>query len=192
MTCIVAMKDSEGVVVGCDTRLSVGNQHFPMNRAKWVKYDNFLIAFAGNVSGHNVLERLRADLDFRSLGVQNRRAIDRIVLALRTYMGEEGYSAPSEYSTKTDCVFLLCTESRIFLINSDFSWVDVGDSFAIGSGSDFAAGAIAALNEVEKYQGHQKIDIKFKVGMALNVACQNDVYCSKPLIVKAFTEVRNR
>lgn len=167
MTTIVGISKNGDVIFGADSQVTDGNRkHNHIKMEKISKKNGYLIAGSGDSGPCDILQHL---FDPPVPSVQERKdlyhyMITKFVPAMRECLEENDWKP----DPKDDSGFnmLIAFDGEIFDIGNDFG-VIINDTgiYGVGSGSQFAIGALAAGASVE---------------LALEYAANNDIYTSGP------------
>lgn len=148
MTCIVAIEHPAGVIMGADRfRGWPGGRGFD-GGPKIFTNGPLLIGSCGSIRMSNLL---RYTLDVPPCDTWDIDAwmTRNLAPALRTAFSEGGYET-TESGAVSGGVFLAAMAGRVYDIHSDYSWTRSEDGqYAIGSGEDYAYGALHAARRVE-------------------------------------------
>jgi ATP-dependent protease HslVU (ClpYQ) peptidase subunit len=178
MTTIAAVQGNGWAVVGWDSRMAVeGGRVYSAGHgsSKIVKHNGYLLGAAGDVRIINVLSyasNLPAPPTVRGLRL-DKFITAKFIPALRDVFDREGITTKNE--TDTDSVVMVLVNATVYEIGGDWAWVrDASGLYAIGSGGDFALGALAMLDV-------SGVDIaKKSVTTALEVAARFDSGTAAP------------
>jgi hypothetical protein len=128
---------------------------------KIVKNDDYLFAAAGDLRAINILEHVFNPPD--ALGYSG-KDLDTFITAdfipaLRRCFEEQGYAdgpttksdSDSKESASQGSTVLVVVNGSVYEIDEDYSWVkDVSGLYAMGTGGDYAIGALYALIDPKK------------------------------------------
>lgn len=161
MTTVVAIQGDGFAVMGTDSRLSaVDTSGFVTrihtmnsNVSKINQINGMLIGIAGDVRAINLVSH-SLQVPQASASLRGKKLDDyvtnKFIPALRACFDANGYSAPqkesSEHIAEQGSEILLAVNSVIYQIDNDYAWSnDASGLYAIGTGEQYAIGALAAL-----------------------------------------------
>jgi len=192
MTTIVAMQCDGFAVVGTDSRISsldedgYAFQYGTManNQAKITQNGKYLIGAAGDVRAINILQHVfQPPTPAPSL---RGKKLDSFITAkfissLKSCFDEHGIThcgSKENQKTQQDSSIIAVINGCVYVIDTDFSWyTDASGIYSIGTGSQFALGALNAL------QVKQKISVtaaKRNCIKALTAAAKYDPFTGSP------------
>ncbi len=185
MTCLVAYKDADGVVLGTDSQATSGDSAVMVASPKWVKYDNFVIAACGVAAIETMLDALRYEPEFNQLPSRTLKDIYVIVKTLRAYMKEEQYASGEAGILAFQGEWILATKNKIYWICSAFGVYECPKFHCLGSGADIAYGAMDTLNSLlPDMEGREKVK------RCIETAIKRSVSCGGNVVVKAYKELK--
>jgi len=133
MTCVVALRHGKKMYMGADSRIVHDNFKFTSNNyPKIIKYDNCAIGYAGNTTPKRVLESLNPVLRTQK---DVYKFTKKLFEKLKELDGDE-----------LETELLICTKKAIYMADKYLDCFEMGNYWAIGSGSEFALGAMEILN----------------------------------------------
>ncbi len=168
MTTIVGVCKNGNVTLGADSQVTDSNRgHVSSRMEKITKNNGYLIAGAGDSQPCDILQHIfvppvptiieRKDL--------YKFMIVKFVPAMRECLEENGYKQEGK-DAESGFSMLIAFDGELFDIGDDFSVILNDDGIhGVGSGSQFAIGALYAGANIEK---------------ALEYAAKNDIYTSGP------------
>lgn len=168
MTTIVGVCKNGNVTLGADSQVTDGNRknnHVKMEKIS--KVNGYLIAGSGDSQPCDIIQHI---FQPPVPTVQERKdlyhfMIVKLVPALRECLEENDWK-PNPEDKDSGFNFLIAFDGEMFDIGDDYSVILNGDGiYGVGSGSQFAMGALYAGATMEK---------------ALEYAAKNDVYTSGP------------
>jgi hypothetical protein len=171
MTTIIGIKLPDRAVIYSDNQVTSGHLRYNDKRmVKITKRGDFLIAGAGEVLACDIAQHLfeppsPTPKDYRNL---YHFMIAKVMPALRACLKDNAWNFDAEVDDDYRFRFLFAINGEIFEIDDDLSVCVRDDGFyGIGSGSEFALGALHAGATPRK---------------ALEIAANLDVYTSKPFM----------
>lgn len=168
MTTIVMLEKDDHVEVAFDSKVSTGWSHAELEQSKVFESSGILYGVAGNLSVANIIE----GLDIKPPKSSVPSEIDKWVTfglmgQIRKIMGEVYNNGKFEFPGQ----MLIVVHNRVYSIGPDYARVRyTSGKYAIGSGSDFAKGALAQGASAEK---------------AVSIAADNDAFTGHK--IKHFT-----
>lgn len=161
MTTVVAIQGDGFAVMGTDSRLSTIDTAGYVSRihtmnssvSKISQVNGLLMGIAGDVRAINLVAhsfqvpQVSASLRGKKL---DDYVTNKFIPALRFCFDANGYSSPqkesSEHMAEQGSEMLLAVNSVIYQIDNDYAWSnDASGLYAIGTGEQYAIGALAAL-----------------------------------------------
>lgn len=157
MTVIVGLEHEGKVYVGGDSQVTSGNGgKYTLSQRKVFRIDDFLIGVAGNWRAGNLLElylpplleiykESSSDVDWPKLSVEHR--VFMLACQFRDILMDNGVVADSRGCV--DCEFIVGHKGELYTVNCDFAVMRMSCGYtAIGSGSQFAMGALATFEQL--------------------------------------------
>lgn len=176
MTCIVGMIDKGHVFIGADSAAVAGWTRRKTQLRKVFRRGPFLIGYTTSFRMGQLLEHQlevpkqsdkESDMSFM---------VNRFIEATRGLLKERGFTK-IESNNESGGEFLVGYRGRLYSIASDFQVGEMAEGFdAVGSGSDFALGAMTAL-------GH--LTPKRRIIRALEIASEYNMGVCGPFVVKS-------
>lgn len=174
MTCVLAARTEYFIYMGADRGLfntDSGDVSLCGDAKIW-KYDNVLVGGAGETK---ILQKLQYNIDYKTVYAKWKTTLRSSEQALaQTFipMVDDVIGSLTE-----DFSILLGIGDELFILEENLAIVKLKNKYeAIGSGGDYAVGAIQAL---EPYNG--KIENKIK--KALQISSQYNVFVREPFDV---------
>lgn len=161
MTTIAAVEQAGTVLVGWDSQATAGNETFDLS-TKVFTNGSLVFGASGPVRAGQVLQY--ADLPLLDTWDVDRWVTRSLTPEIRKQFVE------AELVSKTDGMWqgraFIVAGGRVYMLHSDFSWTRrASGRMAIGSGGDYALGALAAAADLPT---------------ALRVAAEHDPYTAAP------------
>jgi len=196
MTTVVGIQGKNFAVLCADSRISsisddgyVYQVHTAKKGySKVVENGPYLIGTAGDVRAINILQHLfeapkptarTADLD--------KFMTTRFIPELRDCFEKQGYATrerDAEHIAQHSSTILVAIQGSIYLIDGDYSWISEGTGiYAIGSGSDYAMGALTALTGEPKKPHLTEATAKQLAHRAVEIAGIFDPHTGPPITV---------
>lgn len=171
MTTVVAIQTDDGVVMVADSQINSGGKpYFHDDMVKIVERGKYLIGIAGRVVALQAIENSwnPPTLSTAFKGSTYNFIITKIVPSLKAFIDESKMFSEKEKEEGELFSILLAIKGEVFEIDEDYSVARRSDGiYAIGSGADFALGALMA--------GSQPID-------AIQIAASFDLNTHAPFI----------
>jgi ATP-dependent protease HslVU (ClpYQ) peptidase subunit len=156
MTTIAAVQGDGWAVVGSDSRITDEGRVYamPKGSGKVVHNEDYMFGTAGDLRAVNIMEHAFTPPDASGYSGKDLDAFitTRFIPALRKCFEEHGYSAsPEEKDTKEAAIghesqILAVVNGSIYELGEDYSWLkDASGLYAMGSGGDYAIGALHAM-----------------------------------------------
>jgi ATP-dependent protease HslVU (ClpYQ) peptidase subunit len=171
VTCIVAVKTTDGVLLGGDSLGSNGYSGTPYQAPKVFRLSRQVAA--GFTSSFRMGQLIQHHVTPPTLhGNERTWAIAELIPVIRETFKSHGYA---HVHNNEECggVFLLGIRDRLFLVQGDYSVLETQHPYdAIGSGESYAMGAMHAL--------HGKLKPRPLLKAALDAASQFAVGVAPP------------
>jgi ATP-dependent protease HslVU (ClpYQ) peptidase subunit len=150
MTTIVGVENADGCVIASDSRVAEGGKVYTHPKMiKAIERGSYIIGGAGDYRALQVVLHGWQPPLVSAKAKQNlyEFVINKVAPSLKTTLSEAGieFNKPSDNDEKFDLSLLIGINGSLFEIDSDFA-VAMNDSgfYAIGSGGDYALGALYA------------------------------------------------
>ena len=172
MSVIVAIKDNDRIVVGCDTRVSSNKLYFDdynlCPKAFHIN-ENTIVACAGSTCLANIVASYIKDMDVISR--------DSIILELLPKISERLRGTPYLDNDYLDGELMIAHKDKCYVVASNYNVLDVQDYGAIGSG---VVSALSSLYTTESlgYSPEARILIAIEVTGKLISSVSQEVYMS--------------
>ena len=143
MTCIVALKTEDEIVIGGDHAVNDGDRIHTMPQPKVFKRGQFLIGYCGSLRvGQVVQYGLKIPPGFKKKDLHKYMVVD-FCNALRACLNHAGAARKDKEEEEHENRFLVVIQNRIFEIDEGYSVCEIIDGvYAIGSGVEFALGSL--------------------------------------------------
>jgi ATP-dependent protease HslVU (ClpYQ) peptidase subunit len=171
MTTIIATQTDDGVLMVADSQInSSGKPYFHSDMVKIIERNRFLIGVAGRVIA---LQTIMHSWNPPPIASNYKESVyhymvTKIVPSLKSFIDESKIFTEKEKEEGDLFSILIATKGQLFEIDEDYSVARREDGiYAIGSGSDFALGALLS--------GAQ-------VGDAMRIAASLDVNTHEPFV----------
>lgn len=193
MTTVIGIKGSDFALLAADSRLTslndeglaVSIQTAGASHPKVATVGNYLIGTAGDVRAINIISYVfhppqpPPSLTGRRL---DEFFTAKFIPSLKECFDAQGYSMPvrdsSSHLAEQSSDLLVAINQNIYQVENDYAWTsDVSGFHAIGSGSDFAIGALSVLCSDMPKTSVQAKGIALK---ALAVAAKHDPHTGFP------------
>lgn len=194
MTTIIGIQGDGWALVAADSRVSSYDGSVTYQTAtmtpmsgKVAQNGRWLLAAAGDIRAINLLHHaLVPPAPHHSL---RGRKLDHFVTtkfipALRTCFEDNGYAMPDgaqkEHAAQHSSTILAVINGTIYVMDGDYSWsTDSTGVYAIGSGGQYALGAVHALRGNKGIETPQQA--KVIVAKAMSVSSKLDPYTGPPV-----------
>ena len=181
MTTLVSIQGNGWSVMGCDSRLSDEHGRFQIAKTpKIVDNNSILIGGCGSSRASNVLHYGYKQPKPTAQEDLNIYMTQKFIPAMRKNFVDAGIDMKEDGDVaQIDGGFLISVKGQVFSVSEDYSWdTDVRNVYVMGSGSDVALGALAALG-VEKVTTPSQAEAMIR--KAITIAIQYDNMCSQPI-----------
>jgi ATP-dependent protease HslVU (ClpYQ) peptidase subunit len=181
VTTIIAVQHKDKVVIGADSQITGGGGRRQSHRemVKISERSLYLIAGSGECAPCDLAQHIWQPPIPKASDVKDlyHFMIAKVVPSLKACFKENEYKwNEADGDGETKFAFLIALGGQIFEIADDMSVsLDSRGFYGVGSGSDYASGALSAGATIEK---------------ALAIAAENDIYTSAPFIYQ--TQARKR
>lgn len=187
MSIVVAVRNREKIIIGCDTATIYGYHRMTTDKltdsSKVIHVGNAHIGFSGWALYQNIvedfLERNRESSDFSSRQ-KTFKFFTSLYRDLKEHYAYMPYGDKDRHFSDLEANFLVASPAGIFEVSGNMSVTESSRFCAIGSGSHYAYGALHIAYTPER-------ELKKICEAALMAACEFDVYCHTPL---EFTEIK--
>jgi ATP-dependent protease HslVU (ClpYQ) peptidase subunit len=194
MTTIIGIQGQDFALVCSDSRIStiddggfasqittLGN-----NSSKIAENNKYLLGAAGDMRAINILHHAFLPPSVPP-GVNNKKLDNfittKFVPSLRECFEKQGYATSPESESAThmaqhESTILVVVSGNIYVVDGDYSWTsDINGTYALGTGSSYALGALQVLctSKIMTVAQAKKIALK-----AINVAAKYDPYTGGP------------
>ena len=194
MTTVVGIQGEGYAVVAADTRITSFSDDGPAyhmtslgsGTSKIATNGKYLIGTAGDLRAINLLTHAFSPPPV-PVGTKGKKLDQFITVkfipAMRACFDLHGYSPPEnkenkEHIAEQGSTLLLVVNATIYVIDSDYSWLnDSTGHYAVGSGSEYALGAISALAGGKKISSTQAKSVCLK---ALGISAKLDPHTGSP------------
>ncbi|MCU0555117.1 MAG: hypothetical protein MUF17_10205 [Syntrophales bacterium] len=182
MTVVAAVLKRKSLVIGADTQINFGDSCMPGTNIKTSKLftiNGTYVAGSGWALYDNIIQDLLSDRKNRNLNLDDERSIFKFfnnlyftVKEKYSYVNSQcnGHNTPF---ADLDARFLVAGRSGIFYVSANMSVHKFERYYAIGSGCDYALGAIHVLYDCD-------LSAKDICHRALSAAIDMDVHCGGP------------
>lgn len=147
MTTVLAIEKAGDVTFASDSQVSVGGAKHPDSFQKVFRNGDEVFGLAGRVRAGNVLRFMDVPrLDPKVKGAEVDRWVTvELIPAMQHALTEAKAAEDEKGQLDSESHVLAAVRGRCYRIGADFSWFRTGTGvYGIGSGSDFAMGALLA------------------------------------------------
>jgi len=161
--------------LGSDSRILSGNYIFNSCPNKIIELENVSIGFCGSCRIHDVINSsfevpyhpgMKSDIQYLQSDFVN--SIRECLEEAKTSFVEEDSTSSMDKSA-----LLILYNNNFYTVECDYSIVEYRDFTAIGSGSDYALGALEATRNFS-------MEPETRVRIALEIACKFNAGCAPP------------
>lgn len=193
MTTVVGIKGSDFTVLASDSRftsvtddgLIVGMQTTGASHPKIASVGNYLIGTAGDVRAINILSHVFHPPQPPPSLVGKRLdefITAKFIPALRECFDSHGYSTPvresSNHMAEQSSDMIISINQNLYQIDNDYAWtVDASGLFAIGTGAQYALGALSVIVSETPSTVNQARNLALK---AMAIAAKFDPHTAFP------------
>lgn len=145
MTCIVFVEHPDGVSIGFDSKVSWGYEHADLEQTKVFVNGEIIFGCAGDMLDANILRYAELPALAPNTWDIDRWVTNELIPAITEALHNRNAPEYKDGKIGTGGHYLVVVRGRVYQIGSDTSWVRrVNKRYAIGSGADFAMGALSA------------------------------------------------
>lgn len=171
MTTIIAIETPDGVKLGYDSKGSGRYDGFHLDHQKFFRNGQVLYGVAGKLGFANTLKH--ADIPALEDGTDPDVWVTNVLTPALRELVEA--TEPKRTEDGVEASILVVVEGRVYEFTGDLSWTRRMDgTYAIGSGCEFATGALAAGASVHK---------------ALEIAATYDLHTGYELVATTAAEM---
>jgi ATP-dependent protease HslVU (ClpYQ) peptidase subunit len=161
MTTVIALERDSKVDLGWDRQVTHGVRRIPGDDKVFVN-GGIIFGCSGDVLDSNILRYATLPDPGQSGWDVDRWVTRELIPAIRTALNTAEATTKRDSKVQTGNFALIVVTNRIYMLSSDLSWYRNTDGiYGVGSGSDFAIGAILAGATIDE---------------ALTIATKLDVY----------------
>ena len=187
MSVVIAIKDSNQVIMACDTQITSGGV-----RRRGIGKSNYkiwhpnskaflLMGTAGSLREKNVIQTyndLIKNHEYIEGKIDYQFIVQKVVKRLFNEMKVSGLLDEKAKPYQMSNRYLLAFKNQLFEIDRDGAVIEVSDYTAIGSASNEALASLhATINE----------ESEVRILKAMQLAKMNDIYVSEPIIIGSTT-----
>ena len=199
MTTIIGLQGKTWSILASDSKISIFDDNgfitsqslLPSHVSKIVDKDGYLIGAAGDVRAINILHHVYEPPSLRYCTTQEKieqHITKKVVPTLRSCFDAEGYSPPDkgdrDHKAEHGSSIIISIKAQIFVIEEDYSWAqDESGIYVIGTGQQYARGAIHALTGTNSTKHLTKAKALEIIKSALLIASAHDPYTGAPFHV---------
>lgn len=177
MTCVIGLEHEGVVYMGCDSQTSYGWEKRPLAESKIFRRGQMLFGVGGASLIGNAL-RYRLVIPQRETVGTNLEYLNTLFIDAVRKCFEEHKCHDSEKENRFDGTFLLGYQGKLYRIEPNYAITYLADGFdSIGSGSNYALGALAALDP-------NIIHPKQRIQKALEIAIRFDMGTSGEMVIE--------
>jgi len=180
MTTAIAIQGPTWAVVGADTRVVDEGRIFnlPAGAGKIIRKPDYIIALAGDFRPAQIFAhqtKLPKPPAYTTIDALDKFMTQKFIPYVRTTYTEVGYTPTGEEGAE----LIVATQGIIYNIGADCTWArDKRGIYGVGTGSDYAIGALAALNPPKNVN-----EAMANAKQALSIACSYDNNSGEPLTI---------
>ena len=177
MTCVIGLRHGGRVYIGADSAAVQGWSVRPSNVPKLFRNGPFLIAYT---TSFRMGQLLHYELEVpKQAGEDDRKfMVTKFAECTRKLLKERGFSKVDSNSEKGG-QFLVGYNGALYTIHTDFQVAEVAEGLdSVGSGSDYALGAMVALEKLPPVR---------RIKKALQIAAHFNMGVCPPFHVKSLS-----
>jgi len=176
MTCVVGLVHNKKVYIGVDSAAVQGWTRRQTSLCKAFRRGPFLIGYTTSFRMGQLLEHHLDVPKQQPKQTDMHYLVTQLIEQARTLLKEKGF-AKIEANNESGGQFLLGYRGRLYSVDSDFQVGEMTEGFdAIGSGGEFALGAMKAL---------EKLPPTRRIRRALEVAAHFNMGVCAPFTIKS-------
>lgn len=173
MTTIAMIEHEGGVTIGYDSQVTMGWQPADMEQTKVFANNGVVYGVAGDVVDANVLRYADLPAAADAGWDIDRWVVRELLPAIRTALQTAGVLETNSGKVGTGSSVLAVVNGRVYSIGHDTSYVRFTSGiYAIGSGNQYALGAIAAGAHMRQALG---IATQFDIGTGGRITVTQDL-----------------
>ena len=183
MTCILGLEYDGGIAMGGDSASSNGSIVRLSTTPKVFRLPNMLIGYTWSFRMGQIIQYSKDVPKIKAKKSNYKYLINDFVPFLRDIFKDAGW-LKTENSRDEGGEFLIGLRGEIFKLQSDFSVLRYDDGFAaVGSGADFALGALHTLKEKVNQYSEIIEPPWYMVELALESAAYYSPHVSAPFVL---------
>ncbi len=183
MSIIVAIKDGDRVLVGCDSQVTEWGtkKSLKKNIKIWKPDDDkeIVMGVAGDLRDSNIMATTTNWIDELTKNKNNvnfKYVVRTIVPKIFKELEDNGRLFIKEGIKSMCCEVIFAYKDKAFLIEGDGTVFEMDDMICSGSGHSVCEGAWNIVKGMDLCKQEAITQI-------INTVCENDLYCSKPIII---------
>ena len=180
MTTIIAAKTSDGIVFGFDSRISIGYEiQEELSQTKVVVNSGLIMGFSGESRAAQLMGcvSLPNYYEYEGTDTEHSYLVTVVIPKFRELLKQEQAVTYENGRLNTNILAIICLNNKLFMVDGSLGVLEPSRKFvSIGSGSDYALGALTAGASVLE---------------ALEIAADFDMKTGGKLIVKSAEELLN-
>lgn len=176
MTCVIGLIEKGRVYIGADSAAVAGWTRRKTLLRKVFRRGPFLIGYTTSFRMGQLLEHQLQVVKQEENETDMAYMVNRFIEATRSLLKERGF-AKVESNNESGGQFLVGYKGRLYSVESDFQVGEMAEGFdAVGSGSDYALGAMSAL---------AKLPPKRRILRSLEIASEFNMGVCAPFVVRS-------
>jgi ATP-dependent protease HslVU (ClpYQ) peptidase subunit len=180
---VIGLRDNDRTVIGCDGRLSNDDHIIADDVPKWfnLRGVSYCIGMVGQYRGLSlVAERagtLAKDLQLPAEPESHGYAVPKIAAAVRDILADDGWVDETKDGKPRwlDIEFLIAWPNGLVHVSGVGTIRNIETYIAIGSGSDYALGALWAMQTAGGVNAEDRVDIALGAAMRYSGSCGGKV-----------------
>lgn len=183
MSVVVAIKDGDRVLVGCDSQITQGYVKLSLKPQMkiWKPEDDkeIVMGLVGDVRDENILSTADGWIDELTKlknTVNFKYIVRNIVPKIFKELGNFGRLKYKDSMQSIESNVIFAYKDKAFIIECDGCVLEMNEILVTGSGKSLCLGAWNGLKD-------KNMPIKEKLIQVIKSACENDLYVNYPIII---------
>lgn len=179
MSVVIGLRDGPFTVIGCDGRLSNDDYIVADDVPKWValRGSPYYVGIVGQYRGLSLVAEQADTLVSLSPDASFREAVPKIARAVREILKGDGWvdEAADGKPRWLDLEFLIAWPGGLAHVSGVGTVREIDTHIAIGSGSDYALGALWAMQTAGGVTAEDRVEIALGAAMRYSQSCGGKV-----------------
>ena len=187
MTCIIAVKDKDGITVGADTQTTRGSSKEYTTEPKIFFKGDVLVGVCGSKRATQLLKYVwELPVSINTDGSTNEVEYDDynmhniLLSSIKECFLSNNHSSTTNNVEEISENILLCVDGKMYVIESNYCLSEVQHGFVcMGSGEEYAYGAMDALYSLGGSEAFgSELSTENIIRKALTAAGNRNIYCN--------------